>query len=51
MIKKILGTLLASFSEKKIGTLLAYNIDWFTESTWIQRLERNGQLYKYYPKK
>jgi hypothetical protein len=32
------------------GTLLAHNIAWFTESTWVDRIVRNGQLYRYTPK-
>ena len=48
MIQKILDILLDR--PKNVGTLLAYNIEWFTESTWVQRLERNGQLYRYRPR-
>lgn len=45
MIKKILKKMFGS--PERVGTLLAYNMEWFTESTWAQRIERNGQLYRY----
>jgi hypothetical protein len=34
-------------SPEIVGTLLARNMAWFTQSTWLQRLERNGELYRY----
>ena len=48
MIQKIIHLIFGN--PDRVGTLLAYNIEWFTESTWVQRLERNGQLYRYAPK-
>jgi hypothetical protein len=38
---------LKSYKRKKNPSLLAYNIDWFTNCTWLEQIQAYKQIYLY----